>query len=124
VEQLINNYHEAFNRKDIESVMSMFAEDAELTFVGAGTYKGKTEVRRFFEDTLWKQFPTIKVSVNLKLVEENHVACEGELNGLASTGKEFNRIGFAEIFKIVSGKIARLTVYYDTPSMRAQVGKW
>jgi SnoaL-like domain len=42
-------FHDAGSTKDLEKMMSLFTEDAELTS-GGKTYKGKADVRHYFAD--------------------------------------------------------------------------
>jgi ketosteroid isomerase-like protein len=51
-EKLLRDGYEAFNRKDMQTVMGMFSDDITFVVPGrsiqAGTFKGKSEVGRYF----------------------------------------------------------------------------
>ena len=51
-EKLLRDGYEAFNRRDMKTVMGMFSDDITFIVPGrsiqAGTFKGKSEVQRYF----------------------------------------------------------------------------
>jgi len=50
IEQIEVNWHKASSTKDVDLMMSLWADDATFT-VGATTYTGKDQIRNFFSTT-------------------------------------------------------------------------
>jgi hypothetical protein len=48
VEQLVDNFHVAFQDKQIDTLMGFFHSNARLSISGKGVLKGKQEIRSFF----------------------------------------------------------------------------
>lgn len=58
--EFATGWTEAWNRRDVEAVLALFAEDAEFVspkaqqFVGRAALKGKAEIRNYWETALTK----------------------------------------------------------------------
>lgn len=48
LEQRVERLRGAYEHRDVDQLMSLFSEDAELT-AAPGTFRGTAEIRRFFE---------------------------------------------------------------------------
>lgn len=122
--QIVNNYFENLNKHDISKCLLLLHEDCFFSFTGAGTANGKAQIQKFLVGTLWKQFPSLTLTVRVYTELLTNAAVEGVMQGRTSTNKSFNDIGFMQVFDFVDKKIVRIAVYMDTPSIRAQIGRW
>jgi ketosteroid isomerase-like protein len=94
---------EAANRHDIEAVLKNYSNDIVFVYPGdvsaSGTYRGKDEVRSFFE-RWFEQFPTVRFTVKnvavsnmLDLIGNNVVATEWEVDIVNRDGLAFHNSG-------------------------------
>ena len=49
LQNLVESFQEAVNRKEINNVMAMFTEDAEFELIGVSKYSGKEQIKNQFE---------------------------------------------------------------------------
>ena len=62
IEELIERGNQAFNRHDVDGLIGLYADNAELKGPGGMVARGKDEIRRYTEG--WIQgFPDCKISV-------------------------------------------------------------
>ena len=73
LQNLVESFQDAVNRKEINNVLAMFTEDVEYELVGISKYSGKEQIKNQFEYD-------VGVNAELKFTdirsEENTVQCQ------------------------------------------------
>ncbi len=120
----------ALNERDLDRVMTFYADDAVLEFPASPRTEGKTKIRRafasFFEN--WDESSTYDAVI----VSGNAAAVEGTVTGRHRTlhlripgrvpiGSRSYRHGFAMFVETSGGKIRRQRVYYDARELVRQL---
>jgi len=117
-EQLIQRYFDAFNRHDIEGVMSCFHQNAILKHPDGGRREGHAEVRRSYESE-FAAFPDGRCDLRLCTGNSGRGVAESVFHGTSSRdGKVLEVIG-AEVMEIVDGKIKEIRDYHQPVSAKA-----
>jgi ketosteroid isomerase-like protein len=120
IRNTVEEYLAAYEARDLDRLIALFADDAELT-VAPGTFRGKGAVRRFFE---WDAELSPAVSVRERetgvLVSGHVAACEHV------TSATYKGIPYEEpavkVFEFDdAGKIRRLRSYYDKLALIHQI---
>lgn len=121
---------EAVNRRDLEGLLALYAEDAVLEFPASPAIAGKSAIRRaferFFQD--WEE----EITLHHLVASGRVVAAEGTAQGRHRTlhmkipGRSAipprpYRHAFAAFWEIHRGKIRRHRVYYDARDLVRQV---
>ena len=118
---LVERYRQAYEERDIEHLMALFAADAELTWAG-GTFRGQKALRRVLE---WdaRESPTAAVTdCGVGVVVAGRTIVWERVVHLAYEG----RIPFEERAVTVlelddTGLISRLRSYYDKLDVLDQI---
>jgi ketosteroid isomerase-like protein len=119
IESIVRDFHEAYVKRDVEKMLSFFAEDAVLV-TPAGTFKGKHEVKRYWTwETGVSPTETSRASGIGIMVKENRAVSEAVSEG-DFEGKKFEAPGIV-VYEFSDGKIQRMRMYYDKLSIVKQV---
>lgn len=129
--ELIAAYYSAFNRKDVESLLSLLTDDIRHDINQGSTEIGKDAFRDFMSimDAHYEE----KV-LNLVIMEgekTSRAAAEFTIDGaykktqagLPEAHGQKYQISVGAFFEIKNGKIARVTNYYNLPEWIKQVSK-
>ena len=115
IDSIARDFHEAFVKRDVEKMLSLFAEDAILV-APAGTFKGKQEVKRFWAwDTQVSPTETSGLSGIGIMVKENRAVSETVSEG-DFEGKKFEAPGIV-VYEFSDGNIQHMRLYYDKLSI-------
>jgi uncharacterized protein (TIGR02246 family) len=104
---------EAFNRKDLEGMLSLFADDAVMVRP-EGTFRGKDEIKRFYT---WN-FPGYLQNTLVEkdfIIEGDKVVLEFVSEATVDRGgKELKRhLPGMVLFEFKEGKVQQVHDYYD-----------
>ncbi len=127
--ELLQNWIEAFNGKNLDAVIDCYAEDAVNFQIAAGEPSiGKEQIR---QDTaeFFKGFPDAWAKIENLMADGDWAAWEwlgggsfkGEFYGQKPTGKSFELRGCG-FFQFKDGKIVLQRGYWDKLIWFAQVG--
>jgi len=132
IEELIERGNQAFNRHDVDGVLSLYADNAEMKGPGGMVSKGKDEIRRFTEG--WIQgFPDCKITVTNRIVSGNTLVEEGVFTG-THTGTFPTPMGdipptggkvegeFVDIFVVENDKVVSDRLTFDRLQLMEQLG--
>jgi len=110
-EQLIQRYFDAFNRHDLEGVMSCFHSDPLIVDSQGRRFASRGEVQRYYE-TSFALFPDARCDLRMLTGHDGHGVAESFFHGTRPReGKVIEAIG-AEVVEIVDGKIKELRDYH------------
>jgi ketosteroid isomerase-like protein len=119
IEGIVNDFGEAFVKRDVEKMLSFFAEDA-VWVSSVGTFKGKEELRRVLTwDT--QISPTVKSrhsGIGI-MVKENKAVVEDISEG-EYEGKKYE-VPAITVFEFSDDKIQHIRLFYDKLSIIKQV---
>jgi len=119
IKSVVYGFGEAFVKRDVEKMLSFFAEDA-VWVSPAGTFKGKEEIKRILTwDT--QIMPTVKSTrsgIGL-IVKENKAVAEDIDEGWTE-GKKFEMLAIT-VFEFSHDKIQHIRLFYDRLSIIKQV---
>lgn len=119
----------ALNARDLDGVMSYWADDGVFDYVAIGaTISGKAQVRAFYQ-TLFTAFPDYQEVTSQRLVSGNTVAVQcvptgthrGTWLGIPATGKKMHNPNLS-IYDFEGNKIKKLTMYDDGLGLMIQLG--
>lgn len=115
----------AFNRRDLDSYLQNWAQDAILIYPGdipgvSGRHEGMEAIRAWYERD-FDQFPTLQLSLEdvavsniLDMVGNNVIAVHWKANAVNKGGKAIQNSG-VNIIKVERGKVVRFQTYiFDT----------
>jgi len=119
IESIVRDFREAFVKRDVEEMLSFFAENVVLV-TPAGTFKGKQEVKHFWTwETRVSPSETARVSGIGIMVKENRAVCESVSEG-DFEGKKYEAPGIT-VYEFSDDKIQHMRLYYDKLSIVRQV---
>ena len=112
IKSIIRNMLEAYNKKDLTSMLSLFADDA--TYIRSeGTFRGKEEIKRYYT---WSYSNYSEVSLTEKgiIVEGERAVLEWVLEGTSvrGGGKKAQLQGL-DLFEFKNGKVQEVHIYQD-----------
>jgi transcriptional regulator with XRE-family HTH domain len=122
--RVVQQWIEAFNRQDVESMLIIYHDDAELSFPfggempGGGTFKGKQQLRRQAEKSFacFQTDPFTEQSVRIHCAGD-FVFLRGSVTvTVKATGASFTAELMHE-FQFNDDKVTRHTGLFDTASM-------
>jgi ketosteroid isomerase-like protein len=109
---------EYFARSDdpegtVEDVVELFAEDAVLKSPREGTFRGRDEVREFYELNA-EFFAAGAHHMDRFHVDGDTVVCEGWIEGRTAAGRSYEGVGLVDVMEFNDAdEIAALRVYLD-----------
>ncbi len=116
--ELIKRGYEAFSAGDVETVMSLFADDVEWVQPGesviSGTFHGKTEVMEYMGRLAER---SLTVTLKKLIAEGDTVVAITDVTVDGQTGED------ADVFTIRDGKTVRAEMHGDTALMERIYGK-
>ena len=117
--EIVRRGYEAFGRGDLETLMSLFAEDITWTTPGppelptSGRRRGHQEVAGFFQ-TLNMHFQIDQFTPRQFIAEGDKVVVTGdELARSRRTGRPIT-VEWCHIFELRDGKVVAFNEYFDT----------
>ncbi len=128
---LIRRYfQEVLSKGDIKVVDEVLAPDVVVQTPSymAEPLRGREAVKQWFSD-LRRAFPDLQFTLGEEVAEGDRVASSFRLTGthrqdymgLPATGRKISLTG-VDLFRISSGKIAEVRIYYDTLGLMQQLG--
>lgn len=130
--QTASRFYERFDGSDIDSMLSVFSPELETTDPGMGTVRGLAPFREYLE-TLKRAMPDARAVIERIFEAGDTVVVEGRFVGtftgplaspegdVAPNGAEVD-LRFADVSRILSGKIVSYHTYYDQLGMLTQLG--
>lgn len=120
--QIVERYYDAFNKRDIDAILAICADDVINVPNQGDAQAGKQKLKSFIE-TAWAHFDE-KV-FNLELLSSPNstkVASEylvkgtyyNTKSGLFPANNQYYEIICSTIFNVKNGEITQLTRYYNT----------
>lgn len=113
--QIITNFFEALNRKDVPAAMEYVAENIDWWVIGRAKISGHKD-RRLVQLNLkmiFRSFRSFAFTIHDITAEEDRVAVTAESKGQHSGGKEYNN-HYHFLFVLKNGKIEKVKEYFDT----------
>ena len=108
IQDLRFRYHVAVNEKELESIHSLFTEDAEVHFEGIGSARGRAEIEALYREVVGKN-PFIMQFIH------NHVI---SLNGDTATG-----LSYLDARTVADGESMLVAARFDDEYVRRD-GEW
>lgn len=110
VRAAVDAHVEAFNARDLEAVVALFAEDAVFA-AGDSLVIGRRGLRQLFGDA-FDQPARVRLEVRRALVEGDTAACE-LAEHLALPGGPAVELAVAAFYTVRDGQLVRMRVYRD-----------
>ena len=117
--RVIDRFYAGYGGGDLEGMLAAMAEDAVVTFLGHGTFRGKGQIRPYMT---WAatQLPELDFRVRRTIVDGEHAAVAWDETGVTKRGEPWESQG-VDVYRVVDGRIVELTVYSDTDKMLRQL---
>ena len=112
IKSIIRNMLEAYNKKDLTSLLSLFADDA--TYIRSeGTFRGKEEIKRYYT-WIYSIYSEISLKEKGIIVEGDRAVLEWALEGTSvrGGGKKAQFQGL-DLFEFKNGKVQEVHIYQD-----------
>jgi ketosteroid isomerase-like protein len=117
---VVKKYLEAINRRDVDSFVSIFSDEAEwLDPVGTPANVGLAQIRRGFEG-LCQAFASLTLTARNIVAQGDFVVSEQSVDVASAEGKRAH-IEAADIFEIRDGKIKSCHAYFDPGWLNRQL---
>jgi|1186.fasta_scaffold126441_1 uncharacterized protein (TIGR02246 family) len=114
-------YFDGINSERYDDVAALFAEDGVLIAPGIRPRRGREEIAAYFPKVL-ARYPEHFDDATRILVDGRAAAVEIDFTGKLDTGEPI-RFQAIDIFDLdAQGRIARLSTWYDSHSLRRQLG--
>jgi steroid delta-isomerase-like uncharacterized protein len=134
VRRLCERFAALYSAHDLDALIAMYAEDAELQVVDQPEpLRGRTAIRQYLQ-AQFDALPDVHVELGTILVAGASFADEGVVTGtntgalaqptgepLPATGKAL-RLPFAELVELANGKVRRQRLYWDQLAALGQLG--
>jgi ketosteroid isomerase-like protein len=129
---VVAGFYEDFNGGDIDAAVAAFSEALETMDPGMGTVHGIEPFREYLQ-TFKRAMPNARAVVEQMFATGDRVIVEGRFAGthtgpLASPDGDIEPTGatvdlrFADVSRVVDGKIVAYHTYYDQLGMLTQFG--
>lgn len=116
---------EYFRRSDdpeasVEDIVELFAEDAVLKSPREGTFRGRDEVRAFYELNA-AFFAEGAHHMDEFYVDGDTVICEGWIEGRTTAGRSYEGVGLVDVMEFDGEEISALRVYLDYSAILSEL---
>jgi steroid delta-isomerase-like uncharacterized protein len=128
-ESVARDFFDAFDRKDVERVMSLVSDDIVEDVPGVGIIEGAEEERAFL-NSLFSSFPDMATEMTRVTAAGNVVAIEwsrrgtftgAPWQGLPASGRSFSTRG-AAFLEVNGDRVTRVTIYSDSATLARDLG--
>jgi ketosteroid isomerase-like protein len=115
-----------FERSDdpettVEDVVDLFADDAVLKSPREGTFRGRDEIKRFYELNA-EFFAEGAHNMTAFYEDGDTVVCEGTIEGKTSAGRAYEGVGLVDVMDFTDDdEIAALRVYLDYSAILSEL---
>jgi ketosteroid isomerase-like protein len=118
----LDRFYVAYTSGDLEGMLAMMSDDVIVSFIGHGTFNGKTEARPYMT---WAgtQLPQLDFRVLHRIVDGDRAAVTWDETGTTKHGAFWEAQG-VDVYRIVDGKVTEITVYSDTDKMARLLDPW
>jgi ketosteroid isomerase-like protein len=126
--EMVRAAYEAFARGDLDAAMELAHDDFlwQGTTVeglpGAGLHEGKDAIRAMLV-SITDEWDKFELNADEYVAEGDCVVVLGHLEGHAKPTKKDVRVPIAHVWKVVDGRLARVTVLGDTAVLAAALNK-
>ncbi len=105
--------------RDLETIVSLFAEDCEIGNVVTENKDKKISPREFWQNYR-DNFGEVKSTFRNEIFTENRAALEWNTKGTSTEGKDFEYDGVS-ILEVETDKITRFHAYFDPNKLGKQI---
>lgn len=118
---IMRNFKDAYNKKDLEELLSFFTEDADCVFP-YGVFKGKEEIKSYFK-WVFEIIPDQKViESGVKIIAEEDRAVYEHIFEGSYEGMKYQILALC-IYEFKGDKIQHTRTTFDRLSLAKQVAK-
>jgi uncharacterized protein (TIGR02246 family) len=120
--EVLDALYEAYTSGDLQGMLDLIADEAVVTFVGQGTFTGKSAFEPYMR---WAgtQLPELEFRVRKIIVDDELAAVTWDEEGKTARGEAWSAAG-VDVLRVVGGKIVELTDYSDTDKMARLLDKY
>jgi len=120
IKDVVRGLNQAIERKDVEKMLSLYAEGAVLV-VPEGTFEGREEIRRYW---MWQAQSALEVksTETEMIVQGNKLAAEHIIAVTMVSGTKW-QVSIACMYEFTDGKIQLHKLSYDRLSVAKQAAK-
>lgn len=123
----VQTAREYFERSDdpeasVDDVVELFTDDAVLRSPREGIFRGKDEVRAFYELNA-AFFEEGAHHMDHYYEDGDTVVCEGTISGRTAAGRSYEGIGLVDVMDFDGDRIQELRVYLDYSAILTEIPK-
>lgn len=117
--KFIDALHRLESERDLETIVSLFADDCDINNVVTVDNDKKHDAGKFWQ-AYRDNFGEVKSTFRNEIITENRAALEWTTTGTSSEGHEFEYEGVS-ILEIDGDKITRFFAYFDPNKLGRQI---
>jgi ketosteroid isomerase-like protein len=117
---LSERFREAYEARDVERLVELFADDAELTWA-VGTFRGKDAIRKVFEWDIRLSPTAVVHDAGIGVVALGHTLISERVVNLTAEGIPYEERAVSIMELNDDGLIRSLRSYYDKLAIMQQV---
>ena len=111
-EKFMNALQTTEKENQVDALVELFSDGAELTRLTHKTYEGKEEATRFWQEYL-EPFDTVSTEFFKVTEDDETVVLEWESKGKLANGHDIDYQGVSS-FDTEGGEVVRFRTYYDS----------
>jgi hypothetical protein len=108
------------SERDVETIVSLFTDDAVIDNVTSLEGKHGTQGAREFWTAYRETFATMASTFRNEIISDNKIALEWETSGAANNGQPLSYKGVS-ILEVDNQKISRFYAYFDPRTLGRQI---
>jgi len=113
-------FRNAYEARDVERLMELLADDAELTWA-AGTFRGKDAIRKVFEwDARLSPTATVR-DAGIGVITSDHAVVSERIVNLTAEGIPYEERAISVMELDDAGQIRSIRSYYDKLAIMDQI---
>jgi ketosteroid isomerase-like protein len=120
---MVRRLHDAFKRREVHSIMDMFADDAVMhgpasagVLPWGGVHKGREGIAQFLK-ALGESLEDEQFELHEFIAQRNKVVVLGYAKGHAKPTRRPYEIEFVHVWSVRNGKFSELRVYNNTAAL-------
>src|SRR3954468_17446627 len=120
--KVIDAMYDFYLSGDQEGMLSLMSDDAVVTFVGHGTFRGKDEIRAYMTYAAGLLHDLV-FTIRQKIVDGDYAAITWDETATTWRGEPWQSSG-VDVYHVFNGQIVAMTVNSDTDKMLRQLGSY
>ena len=119
---VIDTMYDYYLSGDQAGMLSLMSDDAVVTFVGHGTFRGKDEIRSYMAYSSGLLHDLV-FTIRQKIVDGEYAAVTWDETATTWRDESWQSSG-VDVYHVIDGKVVEMTVNSDTEKLLRQLGSY